>query len=67
MTQYDTWFSQTLSKKEFIPFRRSRARFIYDGYDPVYVENLEHLKYGSDDAAAGRHLDFIQQERAQGG
>jgi glycosyltransferase involved in cell wall biosynthesis len=65
MTQYDTWFSQTLSKKEFIPFRRSRARFIYDGYDPVYVENLEHLKYGSDDAAAGRHLDFIQQELAR--
>lgn len=62
MTQYDTWFSQSLSKKELIPFRRSGARFIFDGYDPVYVENLEHLKYGSDDIASQHHLDFIQQE-----
>lgn len=62
MLDYDTWFSQSLSQKELFVLRRSGARFIYDGYDPVYLENLERLSYEPITKSALQHLEFIRRE-----
>ncbi len=62
LSSYDVWFSQTISAKELFLLKRNKAEFIYDGYDPVYIENLERLSYEQDDISAKKHLAFIRNE-----
>ncbi len=62
LSSYEVWFSQTLSMKELLLLRLNKAEFIYDGYDPVYIENLERLSYELDDISGKKHLEYIRSE-----